>query len=365
MKEVFLYFLKLGCIGFGGPLAIVAQIQRDLIEDRKWMPLEEFRSVFGLIKSMPGPVAVQTAIYLGRHRAGFPGAFLAFLGLIFPSFVLMIALAIGYQKITSMDWMLAILGGMKVGALALIVYAMKSLSESYRRSGLFIGLFVLNLLAIYLFKVSEPVLILLSGYLAVLIGRKGSYIGVFATTAGVASQGVFIGFDWGNLIWICFKAGAFVFGTGLAIVPLLETDFVQKLGWISHNEFMDALSFGQLTPGPVVMTVTFLGYKVAGFAGALVATLMIFLPGFVHMTTWFPRLVGWLLKQKWIVKATEGITAAVIATIFSTSISLFSTLSIYQKYGLFACLVVLVAISLPSWALIVISGLVGFLVQFA
>jgi chromate transporter len=128
----------------------------------------------------------------------------------------------------------------------------------------------------------------------------------------------------GKLFWICFKAGAFVFGTGIAITPILERDFVQSMHWITHGEFMDALAIGQITPGPVLLTTTFLGYKVAGLLGAITATTGVFLAGFIHMSTWFPMAVEKLATQKWIEDFLFGALAMVVGTILVTVIVLLS-----------------------------------------
>lgn len=344
MTEISLYFLRLGCIGFGGPLALVAMMQRELVQQKQWMTEDEFRQIFALIKAMPGPVAFQVAVFLGHHRGRLPGGFLAGLGLVLPAFVLMILLGIFYQTFVEVPWIHALMKGMQIGAFALIVMALKSLAQSFIKKSLFWLLLVSGVVLTYFTSVPEPLLILMFGLVAIAARRLPS--------KSVKSVEL-------TLLLVSLKAGAFVFGTGLAIVPFLEADFVSRLGWLTREQFMDALAFGQLTPGPVVITVTFIGYKVAGFKGALLATAGVFLPAFLHMVTWFPRLAGWLKKQTWIGAFTLGVTAAVCSAILLALVPLSKGWAQFEFMGLAALLVAMNYLKIPTWAVILISGAGG------
>ncbi len=345
MKEIFFYFLKLGSLGFGGPLAIVAMMQKDLAKDRQWISEDEFRQTFALIKVMPGPVAFQLAVFLGHRRRGIVGALAAALGLVLPAFLLMVVLASFYQKFVEVPWIHQAMKGMQIGAFALIVWALKSLAQGFSQKWFFWLLMAAGILLSVLTGIPEPVMILLFGLVAVLAQRQWKTIQSVEAT----------------LLWVTLKAGAFVFGTGLAIVPFLEADFVSRLGWLTREQFMDALAFGQLTPGPVVITVTFIGYKMAGLSGATLATLGIFFPSFFHMVTWFPKLLGWLKKQIWISAFSLGVTAAVCSAIVIALFNLSREWQTTEWTGLVLLVVLMNYWKVPSWAVVLIGAAGGLL----
>ncbi len=357
MNEIFKYFLHLGFLGFGGPLALVAQMQRELVVEKKWMTEDDFRSAFGMIKTMPGPVAFQTAVFLGRVRGGFFGGTLAGLCLILPSFVLMILLAMFYQSMNVVPWIQHLMHGMQIAAFALIAWALKSLAQNLFREKLFWFLFVVCLASAAYSFFPEPVLIIGSGLVAVGMHNFFSTNKLDRKPNKLAAVSPLII----PLALVCLKAGAFVFGTGLAIVPLLETDFVNRLHWLTHTEFMDALAFGQLTPGPVVITVTFIGYKVAGLLGAGVATAGVFLPSFIHMTTWFPLLLNWMIKQTWIKYFSLGVTAAVCSTIVLSLIRIGNAWSYLDIVLAVLFVGAMYFTKLPSWFFIIIGGSMGLI----
>lgn len=373
LKETFLYFLRLGFFGFGGPLALVAAMQRDLINKRRWMNPEEFVRTFALIKAMPGPVAFQTAVFLGNHRAGWLGGTAAALALNGPSFVMMVLFGIFYEEWSGVEISQVFLLGMQAAALGVILASLKGLAEGFWRRPVFWMIAVVVAFITAFSPASEPLLIVGSGLLVALAkslqegGRLPSWLNrmkftfapVFLSVPllpalpAVSSQLL-------PLFWHCFKAGAFVFGSGLAIVPMMEHDFVSRLGWLTQDEFMDALAFGQITPGPVVITATFIGYKSAGFIGAVVATVAVFLAPFIHMTTWFPRFVGRLARQAWIVPFLTGAIAAVIGAIVATVFQL--GLALEEKPFtiplLAGTLVVALWGRLPVWVIIPFGGVV-------
>lgn len=349
--DVLLPFLRLGITGFGGPLALVAQMQTDFVEKRQWIPQEEFQQAFTLIKSMPGAVAFNTAVYLGKRRAGFLGALLAGLGLVMPAFLMILFFAANYSFFHASSLMDKLLTGMQAGALALILAAVKPLTGNYLKSIPFWTLVATAMILFSKTQIPEPMLILGGGILCILTKISKVESKNTLRSLPVLPQ----------LFWICFKAGAFVFGSGIAIAPMLEKDFVQDLHWITHTEFMDALAVGQITPGPVLLTTTFLGHKVAGLAGAILATSGVFLAGFIHMTTWFPTAVNKLSRQKWIQDFLFGALAMVVGTILATVIRLllpWSTLP--QLYGVMAFSLLLAwKFKIPSWSIILIGAGLG------
>lgn len=357
VKEIVFYFLRLGATGFGGPVALVAQMQKDLIEERQWISKEDFVQSLALIKSMPGALAFSTACYMGYRRAGFWGGTLAGWCLVLPAFFLILVIAQIYDALSKVPAIASSLSGMQAAALALILLSIKSLVKGYEKSAKFWMLLVAGLAFSY-WGVPEPFVIVGFAAFAVLTSDeyfKSSRLKMFSGWPLLFFNPQII-----DLFLICFKSGAFVFGSGLAMVPVLENDFVTKMSWLTHGQFMDALAFGQMTPGPVLITVTFVGYKISGMAGAIAATVGVFLPSQIHMTTWFPRLTGWLSKQKWISHFILGALAAVVATLASASLKLCLQSSYWQNLMTFVLAALSLKVKIPSWLLILMGGALGF-----
>ncbi len=380
--ETALYFLKLGFIGFGGPLALVASMQRDLVERRKWMDPEAFARAFALIKAMPGPVAFMTSVFLGQRRAGWLGGLVAGVGLIAPSFAMLVLFGMFYEQWRGVRGADAFLTGLQATALGVILASLKGLGFSHRKKIIFWFLAFVAALITFLKPALEPFLILFSGLLTAGLLRlkmksrpshwlqnlKLLWIGglqppqLDMTTQALPVMQTTANFP--DLFLSCFKAGAFVFGSGLAIVPMMEHDFVSRLGWLTHTEFMDALAFGQVTPGPVVITTTFIGYKSLGLAGAFVATSAIFLAPFLHMVTWFPRALNRMEKLPWIQAFLTGAIAAVCGAIFATVLKLAAPW-INQPFAYLLIAAALLAgllTKIPVWLVIPFGGALGYLI---
>lgn len=379
LKEIFVYFLRLGATGFGGPLALVGTMQKDLVEERKWMSLDEFSQAFALIKAMPGPVAFQTAVFLGRQRGGFAGATIAAVLLNLPAFLAMILLGAFQETFEASPWIRVALSGMQAAALGLILASAKGLFWNFRKRWKFWILAVASVVPVVVLPAWEPLMILGGGLASILVARRLAMPKVslvplaslerFSLFGSETSAAVVAAGSWwdafGPLVWNCFKAGAFVFGSGIAIVPLMENDFVHRLNWLTHEEFMNALAFGQITPGPVVITATFIGFKTLGLAGAFAATIAIFLAPFIHMTTWFPHAMTWLSRQKWIGDFLLGAVAVVMAAVVVSVVRLALSSSFGWAHGMvFAATFILVLrTKVPAWVLIPASGAIVVLID--
>ena len=348
--EIAKYFGRLGFRGFGGPLALVAEMQKELVEKRKWMPSEEFRQGFALIKTLPGPIAFQTALYLGFRRSDRWGALLGGFLLLVPAFVCMIILGVFYDQFHQSPDLVSWLAGFQVGALALITLALLPLTSGSLHSPRFWGLAAISFLLLFSETLPEPLLILIAGSCSVCFD--------FMPGSRRLNE---MAFSLLLLIWICVKAGAFIFGTGLAIVPLLEKDFVQVTGWMSHAQFMDALAFGQLTPGPVSVTVTFVGYRLDGLRGALLASVAIFFPSGFHQLTWFPRFSGWFSRQSWVPAFVTGALAAISAGIVVSLLHLGKELSLEQLFLYGGLLEIAFIWKWPNWLVVLAGGLAQWL----
>ncbi len=324
--EIFTYFLKLGSLGFGGPLSIIHSMEKDLINQRKWISQTEFHSMLSLIKTLPGPIAFMTAVSLGYEKRKFWGGLLAALGLVFPSFVMMVFLAHYSSQLSEFHWFEFLIEGMMLGTLGVMLASIHSLSKKYFLSHTFKFLVILSAAIFYYRPNLEPLMIFLFGVYKIIEHR-------IKFNSENYSQPLKIFFDplSLNLMFSFFKAGALVFGSGLAIIPFLKNDVVIQNQWLTEKEFLMALTFGQLTPGPVVITVTYIGYKVLGFKGALLSTLSIFFMSFFHMTTWFPKAMSYLKHKSWIQSFSEGAIAAIVGPIFIATFNIILALDVHTS----------------------------------
>ena len=322
------YMTRLGTIGFGGPVALVGYMHRDLVENRKWISESDYKEGLALSQRMPGPLAAQLAIYLGYVHYGVTGATLAGVAFVLPSFLMVIALGAAYVAYGGLTWMQAVFYGVGAAVIGIIaISAYKLTTKSIGKDKLLWAIYLVAA-AITIVTESEIVWVfLVSGVLAWLVkappknwfpggaapGFAFASMGDHATTACAISAST----DWSVLsqIGIFFaEAGAFVFGSGLAIVPFLYGGVVNGHHWLTERQFVDAVAVAMITPGPVVITVGFIGYLVAGFAGASVAALATFLPCYLFTIIPAPyfRKHG---KKPAIVAFVDGCTAAAIGTI--------------------------------------------------
>ena len=310
MKEIVSLFLKLGTLGFGGPIAILAMLEEEVCRKRKWITGRQFGEILAICKLLPGPISTQVSIYVAYLRGGVVAGVAAGIAFILPSFLLVLGLSYFYAHSAMVSRAAALFTGFQVGALAVIVLSTGQLASGYRREVRAWLIATISAVLILAVPRWEPVVIFAFGMIGIWGGRGGtnnrlpetrelkgrkstnsSAFGFFGfATTGTAWLAQFKASVFVDLFWVCFKAGAFVFGTGLAIVPLLEGDTVRHFQWLTHSEFMDGLAIGQVTPGPVVITATFIGFKVAGFFGALVATFGMFLPSFINILVILPRV---------------------------------------------------------------------------
>jgi chromate transporter len=285
--------LRLGCIGFGGPAAVMSMIEEECSRKRGWLSTERFSHLLTICKLFPGPVASQMMIALGSIRHGVLGGLAGGLLFISPAFLIVLGMSFWYQHSSSVISSAGLLWpGLQTGAIAVILASVVQLARPYRQSrrawmiGLVAALIVASRPQI------EPVVILGAGllsYTSFRLARQTSRVNALGwALLGLADEELRRkAFE---IFWICFKAGAFVFGTGLAVVPVLEGDFVGRMGWLTHAQFMDGLAVGQITPGPVTITATFLGYQVLGLTGAFVATAGMFAAAFVNGIFVIPRI---------------------------------------------------------------------------
>ncbi len=327
LKQLVLYFLKLGYSGFGGPVALVGYMHRDLVEQKKWISEEEYKDGLALAQLAPGPLAAQLGIYLGFVHYRLLGATLCGLAFVIPSFVMVVIIGIAYKMFGGLHWMQAIfygVGAAVVGIITISSYKLteKSISKFNIKSIIqkwMLWFFFILALAITIITQQEQILIFVgTGLLYMFVKappkrlQKSSTINsIFLLDAG------FWQYNYGTLGKIALfftKAGAFVFGSGLAIVPFLHSGVVTENHWLTENQFIDAVAVAMITPGPVVITVGFIGYLVAGFPGASIAALATFLP--CYLLTVLPAPYFHKYGKHPSIKAfVDGITAAVIGAL--------------------------------------------------
>ncbi|CAN5795021.1 chromate transporter [soil metagenome] len=319
------YFLKLGTTGFGGPVALVGYMHRDLVENHKWISEEEYKEGLALAQLAPGPLAAQLGIYIGFVHYGFLGATLSGLAFVIPSFVMVVLIGMAYKLFGGLPWMQAIFYG--VGAAVIGIIAISSYKLTAKSVSKFEWKAVKDRWVLWLFYVVAVVITIITQTEEILlfVGAGLIYMIIKAppnwmkhTTASVLLTGIGFWEFKSSTLWqiaIFFtKAGAFVFGSGLAIVPFLHSGVVTEYHWLDEHQFVDAVAVAMITPGPVVITVGFIGYLVAGFPGASVAALATFLP--CYLFTVIPAPYFKKIAKNVSIKAfVDGITAAVIGAL--------------------------------------------------
>ena len=323
LGQLILYMLRLGTFGFGGPVALVGYMHRDLVERRGWISEADYKEGLALAQMMPGPLAAQLGIYLGYVHYRVVGATVAGIAFVLPSFLMVVALGWAYAQFGGLSWMQAVfygVGAAVVGIIAMSAY--KLTTKTIGRNRLLWTIY-LTLAVVTVVTESEIAWLFIAGGLLNWFWRarpkwlsKGG-LNALAIAHLPSTSGILSGIDWpllGQIGLFFTKAGAFVFGSGLAIVPFLYGGVVTEHHWLNDKQFVDAVAVAMITPGPVVITVGFIGYLVAGFAGACVAALGTFLPCYLFTVLPAPyfKKYGKLPAVKAFV---DGITAAAVGAI--------------------------------------------------
>ncbi|MFV8343696.1 chromate transporter [Flavobacterium sp. XS2P39] len=326
LKELILYFLKLGTIGFGGPVALVGHMHLDLVEDRKWISEEEYKQGLALAQLAPGPLAAQLGIYIGFVHYQILGATLIGFAFVLPSLIMVVLLGIVYQLYGGLPWIQAVFYG--VGAAVIGIIAMSSYKLTLKSIGKFnLESFKTNWL-LWLFFVAAAIitfgtqqeyvsLFIAAGLLYMIVKAPPKWWNTKAASSIVLLQIGFWNYENNTLVKIAVffaEAGAFVFGSGLAIVPFLHAGVVTENQWLTEHQFIDAVAVAMITPGPVVITVGFIGYLIAGIPGALIAAFATFLPCYLFTIILAPSFKK--IAQNQSIKAfVVGITAAVVGAL--------------------------------------------------
>lgn len=316
------YFLRLGATGFGGPIALAGFMQRDLVEERKWITPEDYTDGLALAQLAPGPLAAQLAIYLGYVRGGTLGATIVGLCFILPSFLIVWAIATAYVAYGGLPWMQALFYGIGAGVIGIIVRSVQKLTRlTLRQTSLLWGIAIVMAVTTAWTEREIAWLFLLAGLITAALavykhhsGPRPSGLAPALIVMAAQTSTIAMAPSMSNIFWIFAKAGAFVFGSGLAIVPFLYGELVQTHGWLNDREFLDSVAVAMITPGPVVITVAFIGYLVGGPLGMTVAAIAVFLP--VYLFVVLPAPYFRKYRDQPVVKGfVDGVSAAATGAI--------------------------------------------------
>jgi len=357
------YFAYLGSLGFGGPVALVGYMQRDLVERRRWFSREEYLKALALSQLAPGPLAAQLAICLGFIHSRVRGATLVGLTFILPSFLMTVAIGWLYVRYGGLPWMQAVFYGVSAAVIAIIVRAGYKLARlTLGRERLLWAVFVLMTVVTAWSESEILTLFVLCGVATLVVQAPPAFLRKAPSACvGVAAPALLA-----ELLWFFAKAGAFVFGSGLAIVPFLYGGVVQQHRWLTDKQFLDAVAVAMLTPGPVVITVAFIGYLVAGFAGAGAAAVGVFLPVYLFVVIpypWFDRISANPQMKAFV----AGVTAAAAGAIAGACIVL-ARRAIVDSPALAIALATLGTtwrFKVPEPVLIAAAGAAGLFVRWA
>ena len=319
LRDLIIYFLKLGTWGFGGPVALVGYMHRDLVENKKWIGEDDYKEGLALSQLAPGPLAAQLSIYLGYVHYKILGATLVGIAFVLPSFLMVLMIGYTYVLYGGLPWMQAIFYGVGSAVIGIIAIGSYKLTiKSIRTDKLLWIIFLV--LAVTTFITEEEILwiILLAGVVVWFVKAPPKWMnsaahGILPTILLLLPAVTTESKLW-QIAWFFTKAGAFVFGSGLAIVPFLYGGVVKEYAWLNEQQFLDAVAVAMITPGPVVITVGFIGYLVAGVWGAVVAALATFLPCYVFTVLPAPYFKKYG-KHPGIKAFVDGVTAAAIGAI--------------------------------------------------
>lgn len=326
LTEVAALFLRLGFTAFGGPAAHIAMMHDEVVKRRKWLTEQEFLDLLGATNLIPGPNSTEMAIHISFLRAGWPGLIVGGACFILPAMCIVIGLAwvyVQYGSLPQTEWLLY---GVKPVVIAVIGQALWNLAPKALKSrGWLTALVGVGVLGFYFFGANE-ILLLLIGGIIVMVGvniarwRHMNGLALFPF-AGMGTATVIQAFSLPLLFFTFLKIGSILYGSGYVLLAFLRSDFVIRYGWLTDKQLIDAIAVGQVTPGPVFTTATFIGYVLGGLPGALLATLGIFLPSFVFVAISNP-LIPRMRNSPWISGLLDGVNAASLGLMAAVTVQL-------------------------------------------
>ncbi len=373
LGDLLFYFLRLGTFGFGGPIALAGYMQKDLVEERQWISMSDYLEGLAFSQLSPGPLAAQLAMYIGWLRSGFVGATLVAVAFVLPSFLMAVAVAAVYVHFGSLPWIQGMFYGIGAAVIAIIIRSAIKLVRTTVRKDWLLWIIFAAVGTTTAWTQSEIVwLFILSGFVAMFIKAPPravqskslmffSFLSpLFTGIHGLTSAATIVA-----LFFFFLKAGAFVFGSGLAIVPFLYGGVVVKFHWLTERQFVDAVAVAMITPGPVVITAAFIGYLVSGVVGAIVAAFAVFAPPYLVILFGAPyyRRFAQNLQVKAFV---QGVTAAAVGAIAGAAYIL-ARRSIFDiptaTIAALALCVLMLRRKIPEPVIILAAGVAGLLLH--
>lgn len=352
-------FFKLGLIAFGGPAAHIALMESEFVEKRKWVSRETYLDMIGFTNIIPGPNSTEMALLLGYHRAKGIGLVLAGVSFLLPAFTMVLILSMIYVTFGNIPQLESMLSGISAVIIAIVVLALYRLATKVAKTPILWGVLFISFGLAYLTTIDELLLLGLSGLLMFLFHQSKSMKRVLEPVS----------------LWVLFytmlKIGSILYGGGYVLLAYMNADFIERLGWITPQQLIDAVTIGQLTPGPIFTTATFIGYIVGDWQGAVLATLGIFIPSFIISFALY-RFVTVLKKNKGLAAGLSGINAASIGLMASVSLILFintiiTPIQTLTLQGLLPAALFIISLwaihtkKLPVPALILVGAFVGLL----
>jgi chromate transporter len=370
LRELAATFLRLGCLAFGGPAAHIAMIDDEVVRRQGWMDREQLLDLIGVTNLLPGPNSTELAIHIGYQRAGWQGLLVAGGSFILPAMTMvwiLAALYARYQTVPQVGWLLY---GIKPVIIAIILQALLKLGKKAIKDRPTTAV-AIAVMAAYFLKVNEILLLVIAGWAVMLVknlGRGGMaalwlpWSATLAPATAVAIPGV--GPSGIQVFWFFLKVGSVLYGSGYVLLAFLQRDLVERLGWLTSQELLDAIAIGQFTPGPVFTTATFVGYLLAGHGGAIAGTLGIFLPAFLLVAIvnpWIPSL----RRSRWFGAFLDGVNAASLGLMAAVVFTLGRTaLMDGVTVGLaIAAAIAVLRFHLNSAWIVLAGGMVGFITQ--
>lgn len=351
-KEILKVFLKLGTLAFGGPAAHIAMMDEEIIQKRKWISRDKFMDLIGATNLIPGPNSTELAIHLGFQRGGALGLLIGGSAFILPAMAIVLLFAFIYVKFGDIPQVGSILYGMKPVIIVIILKALYRLGKSVIKEKKYFLMGVI-IIGVYLLGIGEIPLLALSGISMMIIKNKDKIKDKFFSVSPLSIITIFL---------IFLKIGSVLYGSGYVLLAFLEAEFVDKLGILTNQQLVDSIAVGQFTPGPVFTTITFIGYLLRGFPGAIVATVGVFIPSFLLVWLLNP-IIPRLRESTWLSGILDGVNLGALAlmTVVSVKLGISSLIDPLSIIIFIVSSFTLIKLKInPPW-IIVLGGVVGFL----
>jgi len=368
LRELAQLFLKLGSVAFGGPAAHIAMMQDEVVDRRGWFSRQRFLDLVGATNLIPGPNSTELAIHIGYERAGWAGLLVAGSSFIVPAMLIVMAFAWAYVEYGSTPAGEALLYGVQPVVIAIVAHALAKLAPTAARDWLLRGIGVASI-ALFLAGTNELLILFGLGLLVMLV-RNAARLGSGAAPMLLPTPLILWAQDAGvpvtleRLFFTFLKIGAVLYGGGYVILAFLQNDFVDRLGWLTQQQLIDAVSVGQVTPGPVFTTATFIGYVLKGVPGALLATLAIFLPSFIFVP-FSHRYIERMRASRWFSGLLDGVNAAAVGLMAGVTIELAreAIIDVTTVVVAVVALLLLAVVRVNSAWLILAGGAIGLIVD--